>query len=116
MVKVHLHGRLGVITVPKSCVLKGKADAPGMEEPAVGTEMQFYFSYLQINETPYDYDVSAVKNGNHGRPGFGRRPQAVGVYRCGTQRGAERRILFQPDENMREKRYSCGIHIKMQGG
>ena len=64
MVKVHLHGRLGVITVPKSCVLKGKADAPGMEEPSVGTEMQFYFSYLQINETPYDYDVSAVKNGN----------------------------------------------------
>lgn len=52
-VKVHLHGRLGVITVPKALVLE---DIP--LEP--GHEMQFYFSYLQVNETPYDYDSSAI--------------------------------------------------------
>jgi len=25
-----------------------------------GHEMQFYFSYIQVNETPYDYDCSSV--------------------------------------------------------
>lgn len=53
MVKVHLHGRLGVITVPKSLIV----DAAEVE---IGHEMQFYFSYLQINETPYEYDSAAV--------------------------------------------------------
>lgn len=63
MVKVHLHGRLGVITVPKSCVLSGEPDISGSAELSVGTEMQFYFSYFQINEVSYDYDSSAIKNG-----------------------------------------------------
>jgi hypothetical protein len=53
-VKVHLHGRLGVITIPKEYVLEN-------EEIVCGTEMQFYFSYLEVNETPYDYDTGAIK-------------------------------------------------------
>ena len=52
-VTVHLHGRLGVITVPRRLVVD---DIP--LEP--GHEVQFYFSYLQVNETPYDYDCSAM--------------------------------------------------------
>lgn len=53
MVKVHLHGRLGVITVPRTLAL-------GETELEPGHEMQFYFSYLQVNEMPYDYDVSSI--------------------------------------------------------
>lgn len=53
MIKVHLHGRLGVITIPKSLVF-------GDVELEPGHEMQFYFSYIQVNETPYDYDCSSV--------------------------------------------------------
>lgn len=52
-VKVHLHGRLGVITVPRSLILEPVTLQPGHE-------MQFYFSYLQVNETPYDYDDSPI--------------------------------------------------------
>ena len=52
-VKVHLHGRLGVITIPKSLVLEDIRIEPGHE-------VQFYFSYLQVNETPYDYDSSSI--------------------------------------------------------
>jgi hypothetical protein len=56
MVKVHLHGRLGVITVPRTCIL-------GDEEIVPGTEMQFYFSYLEVTNAPYDYDTLPIKNG-----------------------------------------------------
>lgn len=52
-VKVHLHGRLGVITIRKSLVLEDIRIEPGHE-------VQFYFSYLQVNETPYDYDSSSI--------------------------------------------------------
>lgn len=48
-IKVHLHGRLGVITVPKRLVITS-------EELEPGHEMEFYFSYIQIVENPYDYD------------------------------------------------------------
>ena len=41
MIKVHLHGRLGVITVPAECILRGTEENSGGEEPAAGTEMQF---------------------------------------------------------------------------
>ena len=52
-VKVHLHGRLGVITVPNRLIIT--------DEPIVpGHELRFYFSYIQINEQPYDYDTSPV--------------------------------------------------------
>lgn len=54
-IKVHLHGRLGVITVPKKLILT--------EEPLVpGHEMEFYFSYIQIMEQPYDYDSTEMTN------------------------------------------------------
>lgn len=48
-VKIHLHGRLGVFTVPKSLIVS--------DEPIeIGHELEFYFSYIQIVEDPYDYD------------------------------------------------------------
>ena len=50
-VKVHLHGRLGVITIPERLVI-------GNEKLEAGHEMQFYFSYIQVVEHPYDYDSS----------------------------------------------------------
>lgn len=50
-VKVHLHGRLGVITVPERLVISSIPVEPGCE-------MEFYFSYIQIVENPYDYDSS----------------------------------------------------------
>lgn len=54
-VKVHLHGRLGVITVPKRLV--------AAEEPLeYGHELEFYFSYLQVVEQPYDYDSAAMRS------------------------------------------------------
>lgn len=52
-VKVHLHGRLGVITVPRKMVLEDIPLDPGHE-------LQFYFSYIQVNEIPYDYDCSTI--------------------------------------------------------
>ena len=60
-VKVHLHGRLGVITVPKSLILD-----PVELEP--GHEIQSYFSYLQVNEAPYDYDDSPISKGKEFDP------------------------------------------------
>ena len=48
---VHLHGRLGVITVPKRLVITSEQLEPGHE-------MEFYFSYIQVTENPYDYDSS----------------------------------------------------------
>lgn len=56
-IKVHLHGRLGVITVPRSLVLIG-ADGGGA---APGHELQFYFSYLEVDDAPRDYDLSELK-------------------------------------------------------
>lgn len=53
-VKVHLHGRLGVLTVPKQLVLDTIALEPGHE-------LKFYFSYLQIRQHPYDYDAAALR-------------------------------------------------------
>ncbi|MCI5650101.1 MAG: CBO2463/CBO2479 domain-containing protein [Fusicatenibacter sp.] len=53
LVKVHLHGRLGVITVPRALIQEEMDLEPGHE-------MQFYFSYLQVNEMSYDYDVSSI--------------------------------------------------------
>lgn len=53
-VKVHLHGRLGVITVPKLLIISD-------EDLDIGHEMEFYFSYIQVVEDPYDYDYSDMK-------------------------------------------------------
>ena len=50
-IKVHLHGRLGVIKIPRSLIIS--------EVPIeAGHEMEFYFSYIQVVEKPYDYDAS----------------------------------------------------------
>lgn len=50
-IKVHLHGRLGVITVPNKLVTTKEKLEPGHE-------MEFYFSYIRVVEDPYDYDSS----------------------------------------------------------
>jgi len=52
LVKTHLHGRLGVITVPARLVVGGT--------PMPGSEVQFYFSYVQVVDSPWDYDCAAV--------------------------------------------------------
>lgn len=48
-IKVHLHGRLGVITVPKKLI-------PFDEPLEPGHEAEFYFSYIEVIDNPYDYD------------------------------------------------------------
>ncbi len=53
-VKVHLPGRLGVLTVPRRLVLSREAPAPGRE-------VQFYFSYLEVDPAPREYDLSELK-------------------------------------------------------
>ena len=50
-VKVHLHGRLGVITVPRRLII-------GPEKLEPGHETEFYFSYIQVMKDPYEYDSS----------------------------------------------------------
>ena len=52
-VKVHLHGRLGVITVPKRLIRTKEVLEPGHE-------MEFYFSYIQVVNDQYDYDSAAM--------------------------------------------------------
>ena len=53
MVKVSLHGRLGVITVPRKLIIS--------DDPIeVGHEMEFFFSYIQVIEDPYDYDCAEM--------------------------------------------------------
>lgn len=61
MVKIHLHGRLGVITVPESIII---GDIP--IEP--GHDLEFYFSYIQIVEDPYDYDDSDMTTDHEPQP------------------------------------------------
>ena len=53
-IKVNLHGRLGVITVPRYLIISD-------EDLYIGHEMEFYFSYIQVVEDPYDYDSSDMK-------------------------------------------------------
>ena len=60
-VKVHLHGRLGVITVPERLII---TDIP--IEP--GCEMEFYFSYIQVIKNPYDYDSSDMTTEHEPEP------------------------------------------------
>ena len=55
MVKVHLHGRLGVITIPEKYVLTDIDLEPGVE-------LEFHFSYLRVEEDWYDYDDSSLRD------------------------------------------------------
>lgn len=68
-VKINLHGRLGVITVPRRLILD-------QVELELGHEVKFYFSYFQVNETPYDYDASAVD------PSLDPEPCLIGARIC----------------------------------
>ncbi|WP_455937682.1 CBO2463/CBO2479 domain-containing protein [Gemella morbillorum] len=52
-VKIHLHGRLGVITVDKKLI---KFE----DVLEMGHVLEFYFSYIQVMEDPYDYDSSDI--------------------------------------------------------
>lgn len=60
-VKVHLHGRLGVITVPRRLILGDTAPEPG-------DTLSFYFSYLQVTVHPYDYDAAGMDPGGPPTP------------------------------------------------
>lgn len=51
IVKIHLHGRLGVITVPENMII-------GDTKIEQGHDLEFYFSYIQVVENPYDYDAA----------------------------------------------------------
>lgn len=53
-IKIHLHGRLGVITVPRRLIEGGTPLEPGHE-------LQFYFSYLQITQTTCEYDAAPME-------------------------------------------------------
>lgn len=53
MVKIHLYGRLGVITVPERLIYQKENLEPGQE-------VRFYFSYFQVVSHPYDYDSAAM--------------------------------------------------------
>jgi hypothetical protein len=59
-VRVHLHGRLGVITVPEKLIITDEKIKSEKLEP--GHEMEFYFSYLQVVESAYDYDSAAMRS------------------------------------------------------
>lgn len=52
-VKIHLHGRLGVVKVAPQLI---RCDGP----IEIGHETEFYFSYIQVVENPYDYDASEM--------------------------------------------------------
>ena len=62
-IKVHLHGRLGVITVPETLIIHEKPLFPG-------DEVEFYFSYIQVTEHPYDYDSSDLTKTHDPAPCF----------------------------------------------
>ena len=53
-VTIHLHGRLGVISVPMR-LLERKAE--------VGEELEFYFSYIQAVTETFDYDTYELESG-----------------------------------------------------
>ena len=53
LVKVHLHGRLGVLSVPRRLVIESGAIAAGQET-------KFFFSYLRIVPPGFDDDAAAM--------------------------------------------------------
>ncbi len=60
-VKIHLHGRLGVLEVPRSMII-------GETKIEIGHELQFYFSYINIVEDVFDYDYSDINVYHSVRP------------------------------------------------
>jgi hypothetical protein len=65
IVKINLNGRLGVIKVPKRMIIDDIEVEPGHE-------LQFFFSYIQVVEHPYEYDSSDVN------PDYGITPTLLG--------------------------------------
>jgi len=53
-VKIHLRGRLGVITLPKRLIIDS-------EVSEIGDKVRFYFSYIQVVEKRGDYDLHSLK-------------------------------------------------------
>ena len=53
MVKIYLNGRLGVIKVPR-WIVRGKE----LLQP--GHKLEFFFSYIQIVDNPYDYSSNEM--------------------------------------------------------
>lgn len=53
-IKVHLHGRLGVITVPRELILSQEILSPGHET-------EFYFSYIRVTTDGFEYDSSGIR-------------------------------------------------------
>jgi hypothetical protein len=53
MVKIHLHGRLGVLCVPQKIIQTETTLMPG-------DALSFYFSYVEVVKEPYDYDSAAL--------------------------------------------------------
>lgn len=53
MVKLHLHGRLGVIKVPRKLIKDETCLAPGHD-------LEFFFSYIQTVEDPFDYSFNEL--------------------------------------------------------
>ena len=53
-VKIHLRGRLGVITLPKRLIIND-------ELTAIGSKVRFYFSYIQVVKKRGDYDLHSLK-------------------------------------------------------
>lgn len=52
-VKLYLNGRLGVIKVPRWLVR-------GTEQLEPGNKLEFFFSYIQIVDNPYDYSSNEM--------------------------------------------------------
>lgn len=65
IVKINLNGRLGVIKVPENMIVDDIEVEPGHE-------LEFYFSYIQVVENPYDYDCSDMN------PDYGVTPTLLG--------------------------------------
>lgn len=63
LVKIHLHGRLGVLEVPQSMIV-------GETEIEAGLELQFYFSYIKVVEDVFEYDYSDLNTDHCIRPCF----------------------------------------------
>lgn len=61
MIKIHLHGRLGVFIVPRSLIIDTIPIEPGHD-------LEFYFSYIQVVEDPFDYDDSDMTPDHEPQP------------------------------------------------
>ena len=53
IVKINLHGRLGVIKVPRKLIVDDIKLEPGHD-------LKFYFSYIQMIERAYEYDSADI--------------------------------------------------------